>query len=644
MISSRGGFLSRESSFLRRPTDSAEVIFVFERPARRTADEIVINKDKRLALQRDIDQESQPREPARPLVAQGLVTPYTVADHIKKEMDGRNMLAKKKKKRIRGKDEDMDSVDGESLKMVKRDKKEKGGEEGSPTVEKTTKKKKPLVCADVSQHTPTLEKPSGKERKKPKKTNCTSVQSKAAGCFKTREEATLATKKKSKKVIVDQSEVINVDDSDEDVVIMTPKKTMKNKAGPKTSVTKKVAGVQKSPGFHQKTKKRKAPLETGQDTLKPIQKKGKEEETKLTETKVSSSGVVLDEESPKNMKKETKAVKSEEGDGKEQKRNKKKPAKEDKSTVQDMAQNTETFVFVSCDSKGKGKKEMKRTSQEIKIKAKAEVEVSVEETKKKKKKVEVSVEKTKKKKVEVSVEETKKKKVEVSVEETKKKKVEVSVEETKKKKVEVSVEETKKKKKKVEVSVEEKKKVEVSVEEEKRRRRKKKKVEVSVKKGKKQIKLEDDTPETEPTPEEIPHTDVVFLSETTGNRDEERRLALQLDIDKESRSQSPAKTSGLGQWSTVRFNSTEKQHKFLRLMGGFKKETQASGPSAGGPNMALAQDQQQNLHQALLGEFQRAQSRRLDLSGRGAGLGFSCPSNKMFSIDANASRSVRFDD
>lgn len=101
---------------------------------------------------------------------------------------------------------------------------------------------------------------------------------------------------------------------------------------------------------------------------------------------------------------------------------------------------------------------------------------------------------------------------------------------------------------------------------------------------------------------------------------------------------------GFGQWSSAQFNSSEQQQKFLRLMGGFKKSFQPSSESTGGGNMALGKDAQQQLQQGLLGEFERAQSRRMDFSNRGAGLGFTAPSNKKFSIDINASRSVRFDD
>uniref|UniRef100_A0A674MLB3 Small acidic protein-like domain-containing protein n=2 Tax=Takifugu rubripes TaxID=31033 RepID=A0A674MLB3_TAKRU len=111
-----------------------------------------------------------------------------------------------------------------------------------------------------------------------------------------------------------------------------------------------------------------------------------------------------------------------------------------------------------------------------------------------------------------------------------------------------------------------------------------------------------------------------------------------------SRPQIPASPSGLGQWSTAQFDSSEKQQKFLRLMGGFKKGFQPATTTATGANMALGTHGQQQLQQKLLDEFDRAHSRRLDSSNRGAGIGFTAPVNKKFFIDVNASRSVRFDD
>ncbi|XP_075946620.1 uncharacterized protein knop1 isoform X2 [Anarhichas minor] len=120
--------------------------------------------------------------------------------------------------------------------------------------------------------------------------------------------------------------------------------------------------------------------------------------------------------------------------------------------------------------------------------------------------------------------------------------------------------------------------------------------------------------------------DVVFLSEKTGNTDE-------VTINQ-----------GLGQWGSAQFDSSDQQQKFLRLMGGFKKGSQPAAASSDGANMALGKDAQQQLQQGLLGDFERAQSRRMDFSNRGSGLGFNAPTNKKLSIDINACRSVRFDD
>ncbi|CAL8285512.1 unnamed protein product [Arctogadus glacialis] len=460
-------------------------------------------------------------------------------------------LAKEKKqKRLKNKDA-AGCEDDKSFKTAKK-KKDEVTKEGSLNTEKKKTMKKKRELEDQ-------EEPSGKKQKKLKKTNHKSVQSKEV----------LATKKiKSKKVKAQNpSEVINIDESEEEVVVMK-KTTKKNKTGSKTSVTKTMASEEESQGVDQRAKKSRAHLEMGKDTLETVQKKtGKQEETKPTKgKKASSSVVVVEEEGPKpKKKKEIKGGKSEVSlkvevaqevsvvDDEQQKSKKKKNAKVDKQTaVKDMAQNTETFVFVASDSKGKVKGGMKGAPEEIKRKAKKE-------------EVEVSVDK-----------------------------------------------------------------------EEKKKRRKK-------------IKLEEEAPQS--PPKGTPHKDVVFLSEKTGNRDEvtinqERRLALQMDIDKGSHP--PTKPLGFGQWGTAQFESTDKQQKFLRLMGGFKKEgnnASASGPSSVQSNMALAGEKQQNLQQALLGEFERAQSRRVDFSARGAGLGFSsAPPSKKFSIDANASRSVRFDE
>lgn len=79
-------------------------------------------------------------------------------------------------------------------------------------------------------------------------------------------------------------------------------------------------------------------------------------------------------------------------------------------------------------------------------------------------------------------------------------------------------------------------------------------------------------------------------------------------------------------------------------MGGLKKGSQPVRPTGGLFNMALGKEGQHTLQQGLLGEFERAQNRRMDFQNQGAGLGFSAPSNKKFAIDVDARNSVRFDD
>uniref|UniRef100_A0A1A8HGU5 Chromosome 16 open reading frame 88 n=1 Tax=Nothobranchius korthausae TaxID=1143690 RepID=A0A1A8HGU5_9TELE len=149
--------------------------------------------------------------------------------------------------------------------------------------------------------------------------------------------------------------------------------------------------------------------------------------------------------------------------------------------------------------------------------------------------------------------------------------------------------------------------------------------------------------------QKVSTVDVVFLSKKNGNTDEidinqERRKALQMEIDVASQPKKTTKPMGLGQWSTAQFDDSDQQQKFLRLMGGFKKGFQPAVETSGGGSMALGKDAQQRLQQGLMGEFERAHSRRMDSSKKGAGLGFNAPPSKKFFIDVNASRSIRFDD
>ncbi|XP_069037006.1 lysine-rich nucleolar protein 1 [Lepisosteus oculatus] len=152
-------------------------------------------------------------------------------------------------------------------------------------------------------------------------------------------------------------------------------------------------------------------------------------------------------------------------------------------------------------------------------------------------------------------------------------------------------------------------------------------------------------------------SEVEFVSAKPGNVDEvtidkERRQALQNAIDEESRPQATEKTKskgvGFGQWSTTCFESEDQQKKFLRLMGGFKKSSPSLAPVGGAgphrPIMALGRDEARQLNQRLLGQFERAHSRWLNPQQTGAGLGFQGAPSKKFTIDAHASRSVKFED
>lgn len=78
-------------------------------------------------------------------------------------------------------------------------------------------------------------------------------------------------------------------------------------------------------------------------------------------------------------------------------------------------------------------------------------------------------------------------------------------------------------------------------------------------------------------------------------------------------------------------------------MGAFKKGFQPAAAGKGKPNMAMGKEAQQQLQQGLLGQFEHAHSRTMNFNKRGAGLGFTPLSNKKFSIDINACRSVHFD-
>nr|KAG5703658.1 hypothetical protein BaRGS_002532 [Batillaria attramentaria] len=123
-------------------------------------------------------------------------------------------------------------------------------------------------------------------------------------------------------------------------------------------------------------------------------------------------------------------------------------------------------------------------------------------------------------------------------------------------------------------------------------------------------------------------------------------------------SETPRRT--FGQWNTTMFESSDRQEKFLRLLGGMKKGS-TPGPAAGGkkglfgslkasssPSVggqsALAYDQAQIMNRRLESDFERALAFRG--GQRGVGLGFQPDpaEGKKFHIDIHKSASKKFDD
>ncbi|NXX44261.1 KNOP1 protein, partial [Tricholaema leucomelas] len=151
--------------------------------------------------------------------------------------------------------------------------------------------------------------------------------------------------------------------------------------------------------------------------------------------------------------------------------------------------------------------------------------------------------------------------------------------------------------------------------------------------------------------------DVTIVQEKKGNCDEVkidkvRRQALQEEIDRESGKTKtklfPPKVGQnpiLGQWSTATFESSEKQMKFFRLMGGFKKGSsvpiQPLSATTDKANMALNKEGEEKLQQTLKMEFDKAMNWK---QHRGVGLGFQPAANKQVYIDKYTTRSIKFED
>ncbi|XP_036166151.1 lysine-rich nucleolar protein 1 isoform X2 [Myotis myotis] len=152
---------------------------------------------------------------------------------------------------------------------------------------------------------------------------------------------------------------------------------------------------------------------------------------------------------------------------------------------------------------------------------------------------------------------------------------------------------------------------------------------------------------------EEPDTDLEVVLEKKGNMDEAhidqvRRKALQEEIDRESGKTEASGTqtwtgTQFGQWDTAGFENEEQKLKFLKLMGGFKNLSPSFGrtpDTTRRPNMALDRTAASSLQQSLQQDYTRALSWK---HGGRAGLGFATP-NKVFYIDRNASKSIKFED
>ncbi|KAL3866398.1 hypothetical protein ACJMK2_043699 [Sinanodonta woodiana] len=126
----------------------------------------------------------------------------------------------------------------------------------------------------------------------------------------------------------------------------------------------------------------------------------------------------------------------------------------------------------------------------------------------------------------------------------------------------------------------------------------------------------------------------------------------QLKIDEENTVDSDKtgmkeKTNESNQWVTASLGSEERDKKFLRLLGGFKKGTDSGSISfktgAKGGNLAMNSLQENIYKKEMENVYEKAMSINLQ---RGLGLGYEPPpsAGKTFFIDKNKSKSIKFDD
>lgn len=154
--------------------------------------------------------------------------------------------------------------------------------------------------------------------------------------------------------------------------------------------------------------------------------------------------------------------------------------------------------------------------------------------------------------------------------------------------------------------------------------------------------------------EEEPDTDLEVVLEKKGNMDEApidqvRRKALQEEIDRESGKTEVSETqkwtgTQFGQWDTGGFDNKKQKLKFLKLMDGLKNLSPSfthTPDMTGRPNMACNRKAANTLQQSLQQDYDWAMSWKYS---SGTGLGFTTTPNKIFYIDRNASKSIKFED
>ena len=135
-----------------------------------------------------------------------------------------------------------------------------------------------------------------------------------------------------------------------------------------------------------------------------------------------------------------------------------------------------------------------------------------------------------------------------------------------------------------------------------------------------------------------------------------------LDSETNTNIESVTKPAALGQWETAGFTSTDRQQKFLRLLGGFKSSSKSDNGNASGPKkkglygslcagtalpsgkFAMSQSQQEELNNKLTKQYDDALCMRLD-PHKGGGLGYQKPpeEGKTFYINKGLSTSVKLD-